>query len=186
MFILKSRSPRRIEILNHLGLRFLVDPEDVDETGLINEQPLDYLRRIVFLKLGNRNLFKVENVYLACDTIVVFENQILHKPANLEEAFHFLSRLNGKSHSVFSGCVINSRGKMDYFYEETKIQFHHLTESQIRTYLSTASPLDKAGGYGIQDPNCPVASWIGSYTNVMGFPIRGFFARWNSWFSDWK
>ncbi|TGL63171.1 septum formation protein Maf [Leptospira ognonensis] len=186
MFILKSRSPRRIEILKNLGFQFQIDPEDIDEAQLESETHLDYLERVVTSKLGETLRFSREDFILACDTIVVLEGAILHKPSNEWEAMTTLRQLNGKSHSVFSGCILFHKGTLDYFFEETRIFFKSWSEEQIKEYIQRCLPYDKAGAYGIQDERGPVLRWEGSYQNVMGFPIRSFLSRNQIWKSAWS
>lgn len=186
MFILKSRSPRRIEILKNLGFHFQIEPEDIDENQLASETHLEYLQRVVTSKLGDPSKFSKLDFILACDTIVVQEEVILHKPANEFEAITTLERLNGKSHSVFSGCIIFQDGTLDYFYDETKIFFRTWRLEQIKEYVQRCQPFDKAGSYGIQDEKGPVLKWEGSYQNVMGFPIRGFYRRNEKWKTFWQ
>jgi septum formation protein len=144
---------------------------------LANELPLDYLHRIVRSKIGKEDQIQKDDILLACDTIVVQGDKILHKPKDSEEAYQILMELNGNIHSVFSGCVLYSKGEPDYFFEESKIQFQRWSSFQIQEYIHRCHPMDKAGAYGIQDLNGPVKRWEGSYTNVMGFPIRSFYQR---------
>ncbi|TGL44266.1 Maf family protein [Leptospira perdikensis] len=184
MFILKSTSPRRIQILTDLGFLFQVAPANIDESQKTLEPALQYLERMVHLKLGNDG--EPNYLYLAADTMVVFENEILHKPIDLEDAVRILQTLSGKKHSVFSGAGLQTRSKIDFFYEETIIQFKNWNEDQIRDYILRCQPFDKAGSYGIQDANGPVLERVGSYTNVMGFPLRSFLARSSVWLPYWE
>ncbi|PJZ46883.1 Maf family protein [Leptospira brenneri] len=184
MFILKSTSPRRIQILTDLGFQFQVEPANIDESENDHESALHYLERMVHSKLGTDG--DVKNLYLAADTIVVFEKEILHKPVDLEDAFRILKTLSGKKHSVFSGAGIRLGTGIDFFYEETVIQFKNWSELEIKDYILKYKPFDKAGSYGIQDQDGPVQTRIGSYTNVMGFPLRSFFARSSVWLPFWE
>lgn len=184
LFILKSTSPRRIQILTDLGFSFQVKPANIDEMQIPGEVPLVYLERMVHSKLGDQA--GKNNLYLAADTIVVFENEILHKPIDVEDAVRILKTLSGNKHSVFSGAGLRIGTKFDFFYEETKILFKDWKEAEIRDYILRCKPFDKAGSYGIQDGNGPVLERVGSYTNVMGFPLRSFFARSSVWLPFWK
>lgn len=184
MFVLKSASPRRKQILSDLGFLFLIQPEHIDESQYKNENPLEYLERMVHSKLGD--LFEPYNLYLACDTIVVHKNEILHKPVDEVDAFRILKYLSGKEHSVFSGAVLRNGSGSDFFYEETLIQFKDWNDSEIQTYIKEYNPFDKAGSYGIQDKNGPVKMWKGSYLNVLGFPFRSFLARHELWIRSWE
>lgn len=184
MFVLKSASPRRKQILSDLGFRFQIQPEHINESQYDRESPLSYLERMVHSKLGTN--WEPNNLYLSADTIVVYENQILHKPTDEVDAIRILKTLSGKVHSVFSGVAFHHKLGTDFFYEETAILFHPWSENEIRNYINRCQPYDKAGSYGIQDPNGPVKEWTGSYTNVMGFPLRSFLARHELWIRSWE
>lgn len=181
LFILRSASPRRKQVLNDLGLRFQVAPSCIDESELPSETALQYLERMVHSKIQSE-LYS-EFTSIACDTIVVFQNKILHKPEDEKDALRILSLLSGKRHFVHSGAVLlKPSRKPDFFYETTEIQFKDWNESEILSYIQATKPFDKAGSYGIQDKNSPVKEWRGSYMNVMGFPLRSFLLR----IEDWK
>lgn len=184
MFVLKSASPRRKQILSDLGFTLLIQPEHIDETQRNNEPALSYLERMVHSKLGNQ--FEPNNVYLAADTIVVYKKEILHKPIDEEDAMRILKLLSGNIHSVYSGAAIQHSKGTHFFYEETEIQFWDWKEEEIRDYIKRCHPYDKAGSYGIQDRKGPVKIWRGSYTNVMGFPLRSFLARHELWIRSWE
>ncbi|TGM47048.1 septum formation protein Maf [Leptospira biflexa] len=184
MFVLKSASPRRKHILSDLGFDLKIDPEHIDESQKELESPLEYLERMVHSKLGN--LFEPNNVYLAADTIVVYQNQILHKPIDTKDAFRILKILSGKNHSVFSGAALRHPNGTEYFYEETTIGFQNWNDFEINEYIKRSKPFDKAGSYGIQDKDGPVLQWTGSYTNVMGFPLRSFLSRHELWIGSWE
>lgn len=185
MLILKSASPRRKEILTMLGLEFSVQPTHIDETQFIGESPLDYLKRVTIAKLNSPPILET-NIYVASDTIVVLDEKIYPKPETHDVATEILRELNGKTHSVFTGLGILVGGKIIYEFEETKVAFYQWTETDIQNYLKTAKPLDKAGSYGIQDEGTPVKKYEGSYSNVMGFPMRKFFLHREIWSQYWK
>jgi len=181
MLILKSASPRRKQILENLKLTFQVAPSLVNEDVIENESPLEYLKRVTIAKLElEKN--QPENVYISSDTMVVLGSRILAKPRDFAEGMEILSFLSGKIHSVYSGLAIWKDGQIFYDFDETKVEFKALAEDSIRKYLEDAKPYDKAGAYGIQDVGTPVLRYVGSYTNVMGFPIRKFY----KYFSIWK
>ncbi|MDZ4725129.1 MAG: Maf family protein [Leptospira sp.] len=181
MFILKSRSPRRIQILSDLGLVFKIDPTDINEDQNAFELPTDYIKRIVTHKIGDPKEINSNDLYLACDTIVLLEEQILHKPKDEFEASEILSKLVGKKHSVISSCMMVTNGDWDFFSEETQILFKPWGHQEIQNYIKNHQPFDKAGSYGIQDEDGPVLNYFGSYQNVVGFPIRSFLSRWEKW-----
>ncbi len=180
MLILKSASPRRREILQNLRLNFQVNPSHVNEDLEPGELPLSYLKRVTSSKLETEKAV-LDNVYIASDTIVVLGSQILGKPADFAEGMKILSVLSGKTHSVFSGLAILRNGEILYDYDETKVEFKPWGEKEITSYLNESKPYDKAGGYGIQDEGSPVLRYNGSYSNVMGFPLRKFYQFYEVW-----
>ncbi len=168
-----------------MGIQFEIQPSDIDEKEIPGELPLSYLERIAKAKIGSPDTLDLNSIYLSCDTIVVQNNLILHKPENFEDAVRILSELNGKSHSVFSGACLYSAGKADFFFEETEIVFKNWSLSEIEFYIRKAQPFDKAGSYGIQDSDGPVREWRGRYHNVVGFPLFSFLSRWEIWKKYW-
>lgn len=178
MITLKSASPRRKEILESLGLKFQISPSQVDESEQI-EKPLKYLERVTIQKLEKEKW--EEGILISSDTIVVFQNQILHKPKDFEEAYEILSTLNDKTHSVYSGLGIYDGKKIYFNYDETLVHFWKWAKADREFYIKELKPFDKAGSYGIQDPDSPVKTFQGSYINVLGFPIRKFFEKHEIW-----
>ncbi|RHX92167.1 nucleoside triphosphate pyrophosphatase [Leptospira stimsonii] len=178
MIVLRSRSPRRKQVLESLDLDFRVEPEDIDERSFQNESPLEYLKRITLSKLGKKT---EKELLVSCDTIVVHNQRILQKPVDFEEAVAILESLSGKTHIVYSGLGIYDRGLEQFAFDSSKVTFRDWTKEQIIEYIETYSPFDKAGSYGIQDTNGPVKRYEGSYTNILGFPIRMFFQYHRIW-----
>ncbi|TGM90569.1 nucleoside triphosphate pyrophosphatase [Leptospira licerasiae] len=180
MLILRSQSPRRKEILKSLGLHFQILPLPIDETSLHKETPVRYLERVTMAKLGPKPN-DPEEMILASDTIVVFQNKILQKPADESEAFSMISELSGKSHQVYSGLGIMTEDKKIFDYDVSEVEFLPWGKSEILEYIKICKPYDKAGSYGIQDQNSPVKNFSGSYSNILGFPIRKFFLYHTLW-----
>ncbi|AOP32418.1 septum formation inhibitor Maf [Leptospira tipperaryensis] len=178
MIVLRSKSPRRKQVLESLDLDFRVEPEDIDESSLPKESPLEYLKRITLSKLGTKS--KTE-LLVSCDTIVVYNHRILQKPRDFQEAVEILETLSGNTHIVYSGLGIYDRGLEQFAFDSSKVAFQPWTRDQIRKYVETYSPFDKAGSYGIQDAEGPVEHFEGSYTNILGFPIRMFFQYHKLW-----
>lgn len=182
-FYLASRSPRRRELLQNWGYRFIVleardnDPE-VDETALPHESALDYVRRITRTKaLWGQTLIKNRSLpslpVLASDTTVAIDDLILGKPKDSDEAITFLNRLSGSSHQVYTGiAIVDSRGKLHEDLSISTVHFRKLTQNEINDYVATKEPLDKAGAYGIQGKaGSFVLSISGSFTGIMGLPM---------------
>jgi septum formation protein len=109
---------------------------------------------------------------IGADTVVTMNSKIYGKPKDAADAFNMLSELNGKGHVVYTGCVLKFNDKVLTFAEHTKVFFGKLTEEQIRGYVDTKEPLDKAGSYGIQGiGGCLIERIEGDYFTVVGLPL---------------
>ena len=171
MLILASASPRRKELLKKVVPSFLVIPSHYDERSLhlsANALPLEESKMKayeVFSRYPNEEI-------LSCDTVVVLHGKVLGKPKDEKEAIAMLLEEQGQTQTVLSGYTYLREGKEISRTVATKVHFNPLSEAQIREYVLTKKPLDKAGAYGIQD-DFPLISYIeGSYDNVMGLPTE--------------
>jgi septum formation protein len=173
-----SASPRRAEILRDAGFTFEVKPAHVDETRLPRESAADYVARLASTKAhlvaqslaGTRGKAFV----IGADTVVVAGRRILGKPQNAADARRILRLLSGKIHKVFTGVSVVGvpNGKEAIHVEITRVQFGRLSDEDIRNYLATSEPFDKAGAYGIQGIGGRFVRRIeGCYFNVMGLPL---------------
>ena len=168
--ILASASPRRAELLRQLGLRFQVQPADIDETIGKNESPEDYVRRLAVEKAEAISLVS-EGVVLGADTVVVHRNQILGKPHNPQGAREMLRALSGTWHEVYTGTALVTDATRSSV-TRTKVKFKAISDREVERYLETEEPFDKAGAYGIQGIGSLFVERIeGSYSNVMGLPL---------------
>lgn len=118
-------------------------------------------------------------VVIGCDTVVVYDGAILEKPKDEQDAFTMLTNLSGKTHDVYSGVALItstlSHEAPHLFFEKTTVTFGPLEADDIRAYIETGEPMDKAGAYGIQGrARCFVSALDGCYNNVMGFPVQRF------------
>jgi len=114
-------------------------------------------------------------VVLAADTLVALENEIIGKPANMDEAAQILRRLSGRAHEVCSGVFIyhQTSGRSAVFHDVSRVRFHRLNGAMIKKYLAKADPLDKAGAYAAQGSGTEIIAKIeGSFTNVVGLPME--------------
>ena len=173
--ILASASPRRCEILKNAGYDFEVCPSLVDENIKENLSPDEFVIRLAQLKATEvfERFAQDENIaVLGSDTIVVQDENVLGKPKDETEAFEMLKRLSGKKHNVYTGvCVVTSKGAQSFF-DCTTVEFFELTDEQIKAYINTGEPMDKAGSYGIQGKgSLLIKGIIGDYFSVMGLPI---------------
>jgi septum formation protein len=179
--ILASASPRRAELLQRLGLEFRVVPSEVAEVegGVLSAGEVAQIN--AYRKASAVAKQHPDEVTLGVDTVVVLGTQLFGKPATIGQAEQMLMALQGRTHQVVTGvCLIHLSGRRrKVFSEQTDVKFRALTLQQIRHYLRQTNPLDKAGGYGIQDQGDVLVEAIsGSFTNVMGLPMERFQAEW--------
>ncbi len=173
--ILASGSPRRKELLMQVGLPFQVVPSLAEEHIEPGLSPHFLVQSLSLLKAADVAKNQDEDaLIIGADTIVVFEDEILTKPKDAEDAKIMLSRLSGRCHSVLTGLTVLRRkdGKSISITEETKVYFKELTKKEIEAYVKTEEPLDKAGAYGIQGLGGIFVEKIeGDYYNVVGLPM---------------
>ena len=184
ILVLGSKSPRRRELIHELGFPYRIVSIDCEESypdDLSVKKVAEYL---AVLKAKQFHDLDENEVLITADTVVIFQNQILGKPADLRQAKQFLEELSGKSHSVVTGVCLKSHKKsgevgflFDSFCSSTTVHFKTLTKEEIDYYISNFEVLDKAGGYAIQE-------WIGQigilriegdFYNVMGLPVGELF-----------
>ena len=178
-FILASKSPRRKEILEMLGLDFEIVTADTDESS--TERDPHKLVELLSLRKGlavrdrllaeGRDLS--DTVIVSSDTVVTIDGEILGKPQDADDASRMLRMLSGRSHEVVSGVALIGEGRIGASHEVTEVEFDEWDDETIEKYISVARPYDKAGAYAIQG----LASvWIkgirGCYFNVVGLPIH--------------
>ncbi len=168
--ILASKSPRRRELLERLGLEFTVRAADVDETMNPANSPEQEVGALSARKAAA--IPSGEDVVVAADTIVVLGDTILGKPKDAADAVRMLKLLGGKTHQVMTGVTVQRGEKRETFVEKTDVTFRPLSETEIRAYVATGDPLDKAGAYGVQGMAGAFVSHLGGdFFNVMGLPI---------------
>ena len=169
--ILASQSPRRKELLALFGIPFTVRVADIDETmdpNGIARQEVARVSRCKALAVER----KEDDVVIAADTFVVCRGKILGKPRSPEEACKMLHLLSGRDHQVMTGVTVLRGDKEIVFTEVTDLHFRELSDAQIRRYVATGEPMDKAGSYGIQGGAALFCSrLVGDYYNVMGLPV---------------
>jgi len=195
MLVLASASPRRQELLRSAGISFVVQPADIDETPRAGERPRECAERLAREKALAVFRQRPQDCVLGADTIVVVDEAILGKPADARDAARMLRLLSGRTHAVITGvCVVevvasgadlpadSRRGRYEILRTEnrelrtasetTLVTMSELSDVEIRDYVATGEPMDKAGAYAIQG----IASrWIprieGDYSNVVGLPV---------------
>lgn len=176
-YILASSSPRRKELLEQAGFKFDVIPSSAEETTEKTE-PSEIVMELaakkaedVFCRHGQKDC-----VVIGADTIVVYRDEILGKPADKAEAYDMLSMLADRTHQVYTGVslIISRKGQVHTrtFYEATDVTFCPICKEDLHAYVETGDPLDKAGAYGIQGSFAVHVKCInGDYHNVVGLPI---------------
>ena len=170
--ILASGSPRRKFLLTELGLDFEVYKPEVDETRIYDEAPEELCRRLSRLKAQAGAEKFPGKIIIAADTIVVIDGEILGKPINHDDAFKMLMMLQSKIHEVLTGLTVCKDEKLISHVEHTSVKFRSLSEEEIRAYIATGEPDDKAGAYAVQGiGSLLVESLHGDYFNVVGLPV---------------
>lgn len=174
--ILASASPRRRELLNQLGLEFEVIVSDVEEV-ITKTLPAEVVEELSYIKA--KDVFdktQGDVLVIGSDTVVAYENRILGKPRDMEDAKETLSLLSGNSHFVYTGVTLFKRecGEVTHktFHEATRVEFYPMSREEIEWYVASGECSDKAGSYAIQGLGGRfVKSIEGDYNNVVGLPI---------------
>jgi len=173
--ILASNSPRRRQLLALGGWEFNVDVANIDESVRAGESPRDYVERLAREKvcvITTRS--PSAGIIVGADTTVVIDGDILGKPADADEARAMLTRLRGRVHQVFTGisALRVSDGELLSEVVTTSVPMRNYSDEEIERYILSGDPMDKAGAYGIQNPDFqPVANMEGCYASVMGLPL---------------
>lgn len=172
-YILASASPRRRELLARTGLSFTVIPSQVEEqiTGSV---PAEVVKELAAQKAMDvwKHHADAGDIVIGADTIVVYRDEILGKPADEAEALDMLSMLADRTHQVYTGVSLIRGTKIHTFYECTDVTFYPIDREDLLRYIATGDPMDKAGAYGIQgDFSIHVKCIRGDYNNVVGLPV---------------
>ncbi len=173
---LASKSPRRRELLADMGIDYELLSAEVEESYDPSMPPAEVVQYLSRLKLSAVDFaqYPANTIFIACDTIVVADGQILGKPKDDEEALQMLRQLSGHTHTVLSGLTVVTPARMLTDYRSSEVVFAELSEAEIEYYVRQYRPLDKAGAYGVQEwIGCVgISSINGSFYNVMGLPTR--------------
>ena len=173
--ILASASPRRKELLGKIGLEFEILPAKGEEL-VTKTLPWEVVEELSFQKAKEiADMQTEECIVIGSDTIVAKDEQIMGKPADEADAFRMLSEISGNVHQVYTGVTLIRTGadpKVITFAEKTDVYLYPMSEKEIKAYIETKDPMDKAGAYGIQgDFAIHVKGIEGDYYNVVGLPI---------------
>ena len=171
--VLASQSPRRKELLGRMGLEFVTQASKIDESafdGLEARELVATLSREKAQWIARQ--LDGETLVIGADTVVVRDGAALGKPKDAEDAVAMLLSLSGRDHQVCTGVTVCRGDRVLTQVEETQVTFRDLTETEVRQYVSTGEPMDKAGAYGIQGLGGPLVEGIrGDYSNVVGLPV---------------
>ena len=182
---LASRSPRRRELLHQMGVAFdtlvfragLRADAQVDESPHAGESPEVYVERVARAKVAHGISLLLErrlllHPVLSADTTLEFDGEIIGKPLDGDDACAILRRLSGRTHRVLTGVAVSHEGRTEYVLSTSEVRFRPIDDDEIRHYVLSGEPLDKAGAYGIQGRGGLFVEYMaGSYSGVMGLPV---------------
>ena len=173
--ILASGSPRRKELLSQIVSEFEIVPSDAEELKIHEDGPVKLVETNARLKANSVAFQNQGHWVLGADTLVFYNDKILGKPRDIDEAVEMLLFLSGKSHKVATGVCLQCM-ELEFektFSETTRVQFKQIDKSSILDYFSHVDPLDKAGAYAIQSfSELIIEEFEGSYSNVVGLPVE--------------
>ena len=181
--ILASGSPRRRELMDRIGSSYICIPSGKEE-DMSGHDPKVMVEMLSAMKAGDiaeKLTEDTPSVIIGCDTVVAFENKILGKPKSTEEAVNMIKSFAGKAHHVHTGvCILVIEHKQIVkklnYSVSTAVNVVPMTEDEIRAYVETGEPMDKAGAYAIQGLFCPYIDSIeGDYYNIVGYPIASIY-----------
>lgn len=174
--VLASASPRRRELLKQIGLKFDIMPSHIEEVlrgsspaenvmGLARDKAMDIYSQLTMQ--GEKDL-----LVIGADTVVALEQEVLGKPKDEEDALHMLRFLQGRTHQVYTGvCLVTDEGAQ-VFYGKTDVTMYPASDDQLKAYIASFEPMDKAGSYAIQGLGTVFVQGIhGDYNNVVGLPV---------------
>lgn len=182
---LASRSPRRRELLHQMGVAFdtlvfragLRADAQVDESPHAGESPEVYVERVARAKVAHGISLLLErrlllHPVLSADTTLEFDGEIIGKPLDGDDACAILRRLSGRTHRVLTGVAVSHEGRTEFVLSTSEVRFRPIDDDEIRHYVLSGEPLDKAGAYGIQGRGGLFVEYMaGSYSGVMGLPV---------------
>lgn len=183
--ILASASPRRSELLSQIGIEFTVKVSDVDENIEVGN-PADMVMQLSKIKANAVYEMVKENIddtiIIGADTVVVLDGKVLGKPKDEEDAFAMLKSLSDRVHEVITGVTLMyieaGNVNIDTFYEQTQVHTYPMGDEEIKEYIISKEPMDKAGSYGIQGLGGKFIKKIdGDYNNVVGLPVSKIYQK---------
>jgi septum formation protein len=186
--VLASQSPRRQALLRQLGLAFEVRPSQFDEDSVSGVHPVELVTTLSHRKAALVAASFQDAAVIGADTVVVMGDTVLGKPRDEDDAVRMLEALSGREHTVYTGFSIVDRpsDRSVTEYESTRVHFRTLGREEIRAYVRSGSPMDKAGAYGIQDDYGAVfvERIDGCFYNVVGFPLARFYVTMQAFYRE--
>lgn len=171
-YILASQSPRRRELFSLIANDFKVISPSCDEVIPKNLNIQNIAEHFAVQKAKSVAEGHSSELVVGCDTLVIHNNKILGKPKNYDEAYEMLSSLSGKTHTVATGVCLCCNSLSTSFSEYSEVTFYQLTDEEIKEYIESGDPFDKAGGYGIQTNGLFLIKGIsGDYNSIVGLPV---------------
>ena len=171
--ILASRSPRRKEILEKLGLVFEIDPPEIDETPRLRENPLSYVQRIAATKADKVALKHDQScLIIAADTTVALDGEIFGQPRDLDEARGMIEKLSKKSHRVHTAVSVRCEGRSTNGFDTASVTMRDVSPELLEWYLATGESMGKAGAYAVQGQGAALVAKVqGEIETVIGLPV---------------
>ncbi|MBO2526767.1 MAG: septum formation inhibitor Maf [Clostridiales bacterium] len=171
--ILASSSPRRKELMERMGLEFTIRTAQHDETMNPAGDPADEVADVSRRKASAiQPLCTEDDIIVAADTVVVCDGLIMGKPHDFEDAVNMLHRLSGREHQVMTGLTVSRGSRTETRTVITAVRFRPMSDAEIRAYVATGEPMDKAGAYGVQGLAAMFIEGLdGDFYNVMGLPL---------------
>jgi len=171
--VLASGSPRRRQLLQLIGVPFVIEPADIDETPLAGEDPATFASRAAREKAQEVAGKLAGRLVLGADTVVDVDNEILGKPGSKDDAANMLRSLSGRPHFVHTALALVTDGVVHEVVDTARVHFVDLDDRMIRWYVATGEPMDKAGAYAVQGlGGLLVARVEGSPHTVIGLPVH--------------
>ena len=172
---LASKSPRRQDLLKKIIPKFEIISKEIDEIypeDLKSSEIAEYLAKLKATAYQDNSSKK--NLFITADTIVVFNDKVLGKPKDYDDAFNMLKSLSGNTHTVYTGVAILHNRNIASFQDSTHVTFYELNDREIDFYIQNHQPYDKAGAYGIQEwmGYVGIKKMEGDFFNVMGLPLH--------------
>ncbi|MGA0131293.1 MAG: Maf family protein [Ilumatobacteraceae bacterium] len=172
--VLASRSPRRADLLAQMGVPFVVDAADIDESPLPDETPRELVMRLATAKcLAVAGRYPVDTLVLGADTTVDVDGEIFGTPTDTDHARTMLRRLSGRTHMVHTAVCVAQGGTHRTELDSAAVAMHPIDADLLERYLATGESLDKAGGYAVQGEAAMFVERVtGHLTTVVGLPVR--------------